>query len=160
MPSISPTYIKIAENTINLLHTKCKRGIFADRLFKTISRGSNKYYSLEKIIWMKDFLEDSNQNIATSCLECLCNRGMKLNEIYDILQRKIKDKLFSFKAIDMAEKENNPDILLLYMEEEDFYINRVILALKRTGNESYLTTLMLSDNENLVQTINKMTNKK
>lgn len=160
MPNISPLYIQIAENTINSLHVKCKRGIYAERLFKTIFNGSNKYYSLQKIEWMKEYLQHDNQHIATSCLDCLCSKGLKLDDIYDILQKRIKDRLFSLKAIDIAEKENNPNVLLLYMEEEDYYINRIILALKKTNNESYLTTLMLSDNEKLVQTINKITNNK
>ena len=53
MPNISPAYIKIAENTINLLHLKCNKGVYAERLFKTVARGSNAYYPLEKIKWMK-----------------------------------------------------------------------------------------------------------
>jgi hypothetical protein len=156
MPEISPVYIKIAENTINLLHIKCNKGIYSDRLFKTIRNGSDKYYPLSKLEWMKDFLEGTNQNIATCCLECLCKHGLDLEEIRDIISNKIKDKLFSLKVIEMAEKYNKPDILLLFMEEDDFYINRVILALKNTNNESYLTTLMLSDNDKLVKSINRI----
>lgn len=160
MPNISPSYIKIAENTINLLYTKCTRGIFSERLFKTVINGSDKYYPFEKIKWMKDFLEDNNQNIASCCLESLCNHGMKLDDIQHIISSRIKDKLFSLKVIEMAEKYNNPDILLLFMEEDDCYINRVILALKKTNNESYLTTLMLSENDTLVKSINRIINKK
>jgi hypothetical protein len=89
-------------------------------------------------------------------LECLCKHGLDLEEIRDIISNKIKDKLFSLKVIEMAEKYNKPDILLLFMEEDDFYINRVILALKNTNNESYLTTLMLSDNDKLVKSINRI----
>ena len=51
MPNVSPTYIKMAENNINVLHIKCTRGIFSERLFKTISKGSDNYYPLEKITW-------------------------------------------------------------------------------------------------------------
>lgn len=159
MPNVSPTYIKMAENNINVLHIKCTRGIYSERLFKTISRGSNNYYPLEKLIWMKEFLEDNNQNIATYCLECLCNHGMKLDDITDILQRKINDRMFSLKAIEMAEKEDNPNILLMFMDEENYYVNRVILALKNTKHEDYLTTLMLSENERLVQAVNRITSK-
>lgn len=158
MPNISPTYIKIAENTINSLHIKCKRNIYSERSFKTVSNGSDKYYPLEKIEWMKDFLDYENQNIAVSCLECLCKHGLNLNDIRDIIKKKIKDKLFSLKVIEMAEKQDNPDILLLFMEEEDGYINRVILALKNTGHEDYLTTLMLSNNEMLIKSVDRITN--
>ena len=160
MPDLSPSYMKIAENNINILHIKCNRGIYSERLFKTVINSSDKYYSLEKIEWMKDFLESENHNIATGCLESLCKHGLNLDDIKDVLIKKMKDKLFSLKAIEIAEKTNNPDILLLYMEEDDFYINRVILALKKTNNESYLTTLMLSDNEKLVKSVNRIVDSK
>lgn len=160
MPNVSPTYIKMAENNINVLHIKCTRGIFSERLFKTISKGSDNYYPLEKITWMKEFLEDNNQNIAVGCLECLCKHGMKLDDIIDIIQRRMKDNMFSLKVIELAEKEDNPNLLLLFMDEENHYINRVILALKNTKHEDYLTTLMLSDNEKLVNAVNRITNKK
>jgi hypothetical protein len=159
MPNISPTYIKIAENTINLLHIKCNKGIYSEKLFKTIINGSDKYYPLEKIAWMKEFLEDKNHNIATCCLESLCKHGLELEEIRDVIERQLHDKLFSLKVIEIAEKKNNPDILLLFMEEDDCYINRVVLALKKTNNESYLTTLMLSENQDLVKSINRIVNK-
>lgn len=159
MPDVSPIYMNIAEKNINLLHIKCKRNIYSERMFKTIINGSNKYYPLEKIEWMKDYLESDNQKLATSCLECLCKHGLNINDIQDILKERMKDKLFSIKAIEIAEKQNNPDILLLFMEEEYGYINRVILALKNTNHEDYLTTLMLSNNEKLVQAVNRITNK-
>lgn len=159
MPDISPVYAQIAEKNINILHIKCTRGIYTERLFKTIANGSSKYYPLDKLIWMKDFLENDNQNIATCCLECLCNHGMKLDEVSDIIQNKIHNKMFSLKVIEMAEKENNPNVLLLFMDEELGYINRVILALKKTHNESYMTTLMLSENESLVKSVNRITDK-
>lgn len=159
MPNISPAYIKIAENTINLLHLKCNKGVYAERLFKTVARGSNAYYPLEKIKWMQEFLEDNNHNIATYCLECLCRHGLKLDEITDVITNKIKDRMFSLKVIEMAELQDNPNILLMFMDEENYYINRVILALKKTNHEDYLTTLMLSDNEKIVQAINRITSK-
>jgi len=159
MPNISPTYMKIAENNINLLHMKCNRGIYSEHTFKTIINGSDKYYSLEKIEWMKDFLEHNNQNIATSCLECLCKHGLNINDIKNVLKRQLKNRLFSLKAIEIAEKQDNPDVLLMFMEEEDGYINRVILALKNTKHEDYMTTLMLSNNDNLVKSVNRITSK-
>lgn len=159
MPNISPTYMKIAENNINLLHMKCNRGIYSEHIFKTVINGSDKYYSLEKLIWMKDFLEHNNQNIATSCLECLCKHGLNINDIKNILKRQLKNRLFSLKAIEIAEKQDNPDVLLMFMEEEDGYINRVILALKNTKHEDYMTTLMLSNNNNLVKSVNRITSK-
>lgn len=160
MPDISPVYAQIAERTINILHTKCTRGIYAERMFNTIKNGSSKYYPLEKISWMKDFLEDKNQNMAACCLECLCSKGFDLEEAREILQKRLQDRFFSLKAIEIAEKLNNPSILLIYTEEDDLYINRVILALKNTKNESYLTTLMLSDNDTLVKSVNRIVDKK
>ena len=85
---------------------------------------------------------------------------MKLDDIIDIIQRRMKDNMFSLKVIELAEKEDNPNLLLLFMDEENHYINRVILALKNTKHEDYLTTLMLSDNEKLVNAVNRITNKK
>jgi hypothetical protein len=159
MPNISPTYAKIAEKNINSLRLKCNRGIYAERTFKIIINGSDKYYPLEKLEWMKDFLENENQNLATACLECLCSHGFKLSEIEDIIKRKIDNALFSLKVIEMAEKQNNPDVLLILMEEQYPYINRIILALKKMHREDYLTTLMLSNNELLVKSVNRITNK-
>ena len=159
MPNVSPTYMKIADKNIDILHTKCNKGIYTAQGFKIILNGSDKYYPLEKIEWMKEFLENKNSNIATSCLECLCKHGLNLSEIEDVIKKKINDTLFSLKVIEIAEKQENPDVLLILMEEQYPYINRIILALKRMHHEDYLTTLMLSNNELLVKSVNKITNK-
>lgn len=150
-------YKTIADKTIAIIKTKLTRDINADRLFKMIIDSSDKYYPLEDIIFMKDYLDHKNERIAAGCLECLCKKGFDLNDAVDIIKGRIKDRLFSLKVIELAGKYNKPDILLLFMEEEYGYINNVILTLKRTGNESYLTTLMLSQDEDLVKTIDKLT---
>lgn len=156
MPDISPTYQKIADNNIALLHIKCTRGIFSDNLFRMVARGNSRFYTLDRLEWMKEFLPSPSEHIAAGCLDCLCSHGFNLNDARDIIAGRIKDKIFSNKVIEIAERQNNPDILLLFMEESDGYLNRVILALKKTGNDSYLTTLMLSENETLARAVNRI----
>lgn len=155
--NVSPVYQKMVDNNIAMLHIKCTRGIFNDRLFRTIANGDDRFYTLEKLDWMKAFILDDNEHIAAGCLECLCRHGYDINNARDVIASRLKDRIFSNKVIEIAEKINNPDILLLFMEEKDAYINRVILALKNTGNDAYLTTLMLSENETLVKAINRIT---
>jgi len=67
-------------------------------------------------------------------------------------------KLWCEKIIEMAELQDNPDILLFFLEEEHGYINRAVLALKKTGHDNYLTSLLLSDNMNMVKSINRIIN--
>lgn len=146
---------KMAENNLNMLKIKCRKGIFSEISFQNVIKW--KHYSLNELEWMKDFLEDKNQQIASHCLECLAVHGADLNDFKDIIKKRIKDNIYANKVIELAEKQNKPKILLLFMDEENNYINRVILALKRTGNESYMTTLMLSDNEMLLKSIDRLT---
>ena len=147
---------KCACNLIALLHTKCTRGMCSPRLFKTVANGLDSHYTMERIKWMRDFLTDSNQQIASGCLECLVRHGMKLDEVSELIESRKDDRIFSYKVIELAEKLNDPDTLLIFVEEDSAYLNRVILALKATGNESYLTSLMLSDNETLAKAVNRM----
>jgi hypothetical protein len=106
---------------------------------------------------MKEFLNDLNQHIAAGCLMCLCAHGYDLTDATATLQARIDDKIFSSKAIELAEKYDKPDVLLLYMDEEKGYVNKVIIALKKTHHEDYMTTLMLSENEALVNSVNRIT---
>ena len=43
------------------------------------------------------------------------------------------------------------------MPKPPIYVNRVIIALKKTHHEDYMTTLMLSENEALVNSVNRIT---
>lgn len=155
----SDAYARYADGYIALLHTKCTRGLFSPRLFKAVANGVEKYYPLEKIEWMKEFLNDTNQQIAAGCLECLVSHGMKLGDITDLIEARKDDRIFSHMVIDLATKLNDPDTLLIFVDEDSAYLNKVILALKGTGNESYLTSLMLSDNQNLAMAVNRIIGK-
>lgn len=157
MPDISNAYIRIAENNIKALKSKCLRGLYSEAMFRTVAKGLDKFYPLEKLDWMKEFLGDRSQHIAMGCLECLCAHGYNLEDAMDILRSRIDDRIFSSKAIELAEKHDKPDVLLLYMDEEKGYVNRVIIALKKTHHEDYLTTLMLSENDSLVKSVDRIT---
>lgn len=153
------TYDEIADKFIALLKIKCTMGVFAEHLFRQVEKGDAQYYSLEKILWMEDFLTHQNENIASRCLRCLCSKGKKLSDYKQILCDRIKDKLFSSKAIALAEELNDPASLVMYMDEDLFYVNRIIIALKRTHNESYLTPFMFSENETLAKAVIKIAKK-
>ena len=153
----SPVYLRMVERNIALLKIKCTSGVYSERLFRTVGNGDGRLYTLDRIGWMKDFLSDPNEHIAAGCLDCLCRHGYDLAEATGVISSRLGDRMFSSKVIEIAERENRPDVLLMFMEEKDAYINRVIIALKKTGNESYLTTLMLSENEDLVRAIDRMT---
>lgn len=153
------TYEKIADKFIALLKIKCNLGVFAEHLFRQVERGNSQFYTLEKIIWMEDFLKSANENIAASCLRCLCSKGKNLADYRQLLVDRIMDKMFSSKAIAIAEDFNQPQVLVVYMDESLCYVNRVILALKRTHNESYLTPFMFSENEKLAKVAMKIAKK-
>lgn len=150
-------YEKIAEKNLAVLQTKLTRDIYSSQIFKMIINGSDKYYPLDKILFLKNYINHKNEHIAADSLECLCKHGFDLNEAVDVIKERIKNRFFSNKVIELAGKMNLPDILLLFMNEEDGYINKVILTLKKTNNESYLTTLMFAKDEDIVKTINKLT---
>lgn len=157
MPDVSNTYGRIAENNVKALRSRCLRGMFSEAMFRTVAKGLDRFYTLEMLDWMKEFLTSQNQHIAAGCLECLCAHGYNLDDAMDVIQSRIDDRVFSNKVIDLAEKYDKPDILLHFMDEEKKYLNRVIIALKNTHHEDYLTTLMLSENESLVRSIDRMT---
>ena len=156
-PDTSMTYRKMAEKNIAMLHVKCTRGIFSDRLFKTVSRGADQFYPLQDLMWMTDFLRCEEQHIAAGCLEALVRHGYRLSDCEDVLRDRVRDRIFSNTAIDLAGEMNKPDTLLIYMDEDLGYLNKVIVTLKKTRNESYLTTLMLSENDALVNAVNRIT---
>ena len=153
------TYDKIADKFIAILKIKCNMGVFAEHLFRQVEKGNPQFYTLEKIEWMENFLRSENENIAANCLRCLCSKGKKLADYRDLLAERIMDKVFSSKAISIAEDFNEPSVLVVYMDENLFYVNRVILALKRTHNESYLTPFMFSENEELAKAAMKIAKK-
>ena len=157
MPDISSTYERIADNNIRALRSKCLRGLYSEAMFRTVAKGLDKFYPLEKLDWMKEFLEDRNQHIASGCLDCLCAHGYNLDDSTDVIQSRIDDRIFASKVIDLAERHDKPEILLLFMDEEKGYVNRVLIALKKTHHEDYMTTLMLSENESLVKSVDRIT---
>lgn len=157
MADFSSTYTRIADNHISALKSKCLRGLYSERSFRTVARGLDKFYSLDKLEWMKEYLDSSNQHIASGCLECLCAHGYNLEESMELVHSRIDDKIFSSKVIELAEKYDKPEILLVYMDENKGYINRVIIALKKTHHEDYLTTLLLSENDALVKSVDRIT---
>lgn len=149
--------VEIAENRIALLYGKCRRGNYSSWLFQKVIRGVDSLYPLEKLLWMKDFLSVENQSIAADCLSCLCHHGMSLDDVLDVILKRKKDKIFSCRVIELAEFQHNPGILLHYIEEEDGdYVNRVILALKKMKEESYLTSLLFSRNDITVNGVNRV----
>ena len=157
MTDMASAYDRIADTNIATLKSKCLRGLYSERMFKTIAKGLDKFYSLEKLDWMKEFLRDGNQHIAAGCLECMCAHGYNLEDATEIMLERIDDRIFSSKVIELAEKYDKPDVLIHFMDEEKGYVNRVIIALKNIHHEDYLTTLMLSENESLVKSVDRIT---
>lgn len=151
-------YTRIADNNISALKSKCLRGLYTEWMFRTVTRGLDTFYSLEKLEWMKEYFTHRNEHIAASCLECLCAHGYNLEDAMDVITSRVDDKVFSNKVIELAEKYDKPDVLLNFMDEGKGYVNKVILALKKMHHEEYMTTLMMSDNEMLVKSVNKLTN--
>ena len=157
MTDMASAYDRIADTNIATLKSKCLRGLYSERMFKTIAKGLDRFYSLEKLDWMKEFLKDGNQHIAAGCLECMCAHGYNLEDATEIMLERIDDRIFSSKVIELAEKYDKPDVLIHFMDEEKGYVNRVIIALKNIHHEDYLTTLMLSENESLVKSVDRIT---
>lgn len=143
---------KIALNNLNIFHIKCTRGIYNDRLFKYVLGNLNQFTETD-INWMKEFVNSQNELIGTGCLEILCNSGIKVSEFSKYVQENENNRQWCYKFIELAEKQNDPESLLFFIEENGFYLNRAILALKRNKQEAYLTTLMLSENENLAKAV-------
>ena len=75
MPDVSNTYGRIAENNVKALRSRCLRGMFSEAMFRTVAKGLDRFYTLEMLDWMKEFLTSQNQHIAAGCLECLCAHG-------------------------------------------------------------------------------------
>ena len=61
---------------------------------------------------------------------------------------------------ELAEKYDKPDVLLEFVDEDNGYRNRVILALKKTHHESYLTTLLLSEKDEIANSVNRIISRK
>lgn len=147
----------IAEKNLALLKIKCERGIYHDRLFKAVINGRDEYYPVEKLEWMKKYVSDDNALIGASCMECLCRHGVDIVDFKDYVKENFDKPYWCNKAIEIAENQDDPDFILMFLEESSIYMNRAILALKRNNHETYLTALLLSDDDNLVKTVMRMT---
>lgn len=158
--AVMNTSERMADSHIALLHTKCTRGLYSQKLFSIVSSGSDRLYPLDKILWMQSFVCGQNQQIAAGCLECLCSHGMSLDDFSDIIESRINDRIFTLKVIDIAERNNNPDVLARFLEIGSIYMNRALLAIKRTGNDSYLVPLMVSGNLDMESVANRITESK
>ena len=148
---------QIADKNINLLHVKCTMGVYNKMIFRAVIWGNPKYYTLSKLDWMKQFICADNELIAANCIECLCTHGWDIDEILPEIPANFHRHLWCDKVIEMAEKQDKPDLLLHFLEEESVYLNKAILALKRKGHENYLTTLLLSNNPSITRAIMRMT---
>lgn len=148
---------EIALNNLNIFHTKCTRGIYNDKLFKFIINNIRQFNS-DDIEWIKEFVNSSNELIASACLEITCTAGTPVSEFNDIIEVNLNRNKWCHKFIDIAEKQNDPESLLFFINENEIYLNRVILALKRMKQETYLTTLLISDNENLSNSVMRIIN--
>ena len=85
----------------------------------------------------------------------LCAKGVSIKEFHNLIEENKEDSFWSLKIIDIAEKQKSPETLLFYLDENGKFINRAILSLKRIKQESYLTTLLLSDSS-IAKTISKI----
>jgi hypothetical protein len=145
---------KQLQNNINLLHIKCNRNIFYERLFQYVLY-KQRYFDLEDVEWMREFVEHPNKRISIYCIIILCNKGVSVKEFNYLIEDNKQDSFWSLKMIELAEKQKCPDTLLFYLDEDGKYINRAILSLKRIKQESYLTSLLLSDNP-IAKTVSKI----
>lgn len=145
---------KQLQNNIKLLHIKCNQNIFYERLFQYVLV-KQRYFDLEDVEWMRKFTNHSNKRISIYCITILCAKGISIKEFHNLIEENKEDSFWSLKIIDIAEKQKSPETLLFYLDENGKFINRAILSLKRIKQESYLTTLLLSDTP-LAKTISKI----
>lgn len=150
---------RFVDTTLTLLKEKCSKGEYHDRLFKRVIAGLKRYFTIEKLEWMREYVNHPNQMIAAACLESLCTHGAKVSEFADLIEQNYPRRSWCEMMILMAEKQNDPNVLLAFLDEKYGYINRVIIALKNTKNDSYLTTLLLSDNVTLASAVDRMIKK-
>ncbi len=149
-------YKKMAEQTVAALHVKCTGGHYSERLFRRVLVGPDSLYPLEILEWMRKFLDDPNPSIAASCLECLCAHGARIGDFHELICRRFADRIFGNRVIEIAERQRDPDTLSLFLEENSGYMNRAIIALKKTGNETYLTSLMFSNDDSFVKAVRRI----
>ena len=146
-------YRRMAEQTVAGLRVKCTMGAYSERLFRRIAAGPDALYPPERLEWMRDFLDSPQQSIAASCLECLCAHGSRIGDFPELICRRFEGRIFSSRVIEIAERQNCPEILCLFLEEGSGYVSRAVLALKKTGNEGYLTPLLFSSDDTLVKSV-------
>lgn len=141
-------------NNIKLLHIKLNKNIFYERLFQYVLY-KQRYFDLEDVEWMRDFVNHPNEKISIYCITILCCKGVSVKDFSNLIEQNKKNSYWSLKMIKLAEKQKNPNVLLMYLDEDGKYINRAILSLKRLKMESYLTSLLLLDNS-IAKTVSKI----
>lgn len=150
---------RYVDNTLRTLQGKCIKGEYNPALFRRVLNGSKRHFKLDKMAWMRDYVNHDNQSIAAACIESLCTHGAKIGEFANLIEENLPRRQWCEKFIDIATWQKDPDVLLPFLEENSGYINNVIIALKRTKNETYLTTLLLSDNQFLANAVNRIVGK-
>lgn len=135
----------LAERRLSILRIQCTRGTAQERAFSDVADGPDSLYPLSSLEWMRRFVGTGPDRVAAGCLLCLCSHGARTEEFREVLSGRIGDPMLSQAAIRMAEKQNDPETIAIYLGEGSPAVNAAIMSLRRSGNDSYLTMMMLSD---------------
>lgn len=147
---------KFEDTYISLLKRRCAEGKYQENLFKKVIIGGKYNFPLEKIEWMRDYVNHENQLIGAGCIEVLCRKGVLVSEFQSLITENFHKKVWCEKIIQMAELQDDPVTIISFLEEDSGYINRAVLALKKTNHKNYLTSLLLSNNKVLAKAINRI----
>lgn len=143
---------KIKQQNLKFLSHALRKQQYKQALFNNLL---NFKYQKQEIQFVEKYLECNNLKIKSFIIRFLCKNGSSLNNFFKYLD---EDESLLDEFIQIAYENNDVDCLLQLLNEQNGKLLDVILAIKKIGRNDLLTSLMFSDNEEIVDLVRKVIN--
>jgi len=135
---------KLIEIIVSSLRKAVKNGKRIDGLSRQLMSFHKEEIELSELDFLKEAIRTGPVDCRPYALKILCHFGFSISEFDSIVLSQSSSFIKTF--IECAEKEENEDSLLLFIEEDNKYLQQAIAVLKRMGKEELLASLFFSDN--------------
>lgn len=144
------TQEKIKKQNLKFVRNSLINDEYKESLF---NRVLNQKYQKTDVQFMQKYLSSNNFKIKSFIIRFLCNNGYLLKNFLGLLE---DDKRLLDDFIQLAQSYKDEQVLLELLNEENGKCLDVILAIKNIGKNQLLTSLMFSDNEEIVKLVRKV----
>ena len=137
-----------------LVQSASKNGISISRLKNILVEEPGKYNSSDFQFLEKYLAKIFSEETRLMSLRVLCRFGNKISSYRSVLNE--CSLRIAVEFIKIAEKQADPETIVEVVSLFPSLTNMAVLTLKKMGNEEYLTSFLLTGEEDLVKLIQDM----